>query len=195
MKEANKRGMTVSLSDYTLGVGQEQFVDEALAEHPEITGHELRMEKLYAQGKVEWKLAENPLSVVAYKMNADSTLLESSATDLTSKIKDKKLEWNSPEGTWAIVHVYTIKKDPSYDPMHPLSGKTYVKHFFQKFEDRFPEDSKNGLNFFFSDELNFQLDNLIWNDYFQQEFIKRKGYDIVPRLAALYEDLGDLTPK
>lgn len=195
MKEANKRGMTVSLSDYTLGVGQEQFVDEALAEHPEITGHELRMEKLYAQGKVEWKLAENPLSVVAYKMNADSTLLESSATDLTSKIKDKKLEWNSPGGTWAIVHVYTIKKDPSYDPMHPLSGKTYVKHFFQKFEDRFPEDSKNGLNFFFSDELNFQLGNLIWNDYFQQEFIKRKGYDIVPRLAALYEDLGDLTPK
>lgn len=195
MKEANKRGMTVSLSDYTLGVGQEQFVDEALAEHPEITGHELRMEKLYAQGKVEWKLAENPLSVVAYKMNADSTLLESSATDLTSKIKDKKLEWNSPEGTWAIVHVYTIKKDPSYDPMHPLSGKTYVKHFFQKFEDRFPEDSKNGLNFFFSDELNFQLGNLIWNDYFQQEFIKRKGYDIVPHLAALYEDLGDLTPK
>lgn len=195
MKEANKRGMTVSLSDYTLGVGQEQFVDEALAEHPEITGHELRMEKLYAQGQVDWKLAENPLSIVAYKMNADSTLLENSATDLIGKVKNKRLEWNSPEGTWAIVHVYTIKKDPSYDPMHPLSGKTYVKHFFQKFEDRFPEDSKNGLNFFFSDELNFQLGNLIWNEYFQQEFIKRKGYDIVPHLAALYEDLGDLTPK
>lgn len=196
MKEANKRGMTVSLSDYTLGVGQEQFVDEALAEHPEITGYELQMEKKYVtKGLVDWDLSALPLSIVAYRMNADSTLVESSAKDLSSKIKNGKLQWKASKGTWAIISVYPVKKDPSYDPMHPLSGKVYVKHFFQKFEDRFPNDSKNGLNFFFSDELNFQLGNLVWNDYFQQEFIKRKGYDIVPHLAALYEDLGDLTPK
>lgn len=196
MKEANKRGMTVSLSDYTLGVGQEQFVDEALEAHPEIIGHELRMEKKYAtKGIVDWELSAHPLSIVAYKMNADSTLIESSAKDLSSKIKNGKLRWKISSGTWAIVNVYSVKKDPSYDPMHPLSGKVYVEHFFQKFEDRFPADSKNGLNFFFSDELNFQLGNLVWNDYFRQEFIKRKGYDIVPRLAALYEDLGRFTPK
>ncbi len=45
--------------------------------------------------------------------------------------------------------------------MHPLSGKSYVKHFFQRFEDRFPEQSKGGLNFFFSDELNFNLHGYI----------------------------------
>lgn len=32
MTEAGKRGMTVSLSDYTLGVGQGSYVDEMLAE-------------------------------------------------------------------------------------------------------------------------------------------------------------------
>lgn len=79
--------------------------------------------------------------------------------------------------------------------MHPLSGKKYVEYFFQRFEDRFPEDSKGGLNFFFSDELNFQLGNLIWDDYSQSEFKKRKGYDIVPYLSALFVDMGEKTAK
>jgi len=36
MTEAGKRGMTVSLSDYTLGVGQGSYVDEMLAEDPTV---------------------------------------------------------------------------------------------------------------------------------------------------------------
>lgn len=195
MKEAQKRGMTVSLSDYTLGVGQEQFVDDALAEHPEIMGHELKMEKKYVSGDTDWNIAGNSLSLMAYKMKPDSSLIDNSAINLSSKVHDGKLQWTSPEGEWVVVNVYSSKKDFSYDPMHPLSGKTYIKHFFQRFEDRFPEDSKTGLNFFFSDELNFQLGNLIWNEYFQDEFIRRKGYDIVPHLAALYENVGDKTSK
>ncbi len=79
--------------------------------------------------------------------------------------------------------------------MHPLSGKSYVKHFFQRFEDRFPEQSKGGLNFFFSDELNFNLHGYIWNSIFRDEFRKRKGYDIVPYLTALFTHIGPITPK
>ena len=79
--------------------------------------------------------------------------------------------------------------------MHPLSGKSYVKHFFQRFEDHFPEQSKGGLNFFFSDELNFNLHGYIWNSIFRDEFRKRKGYDIVPYLTALFTHIGPITPK
>ena len=56
MREARKRGMTVSLSDYTLGVGQEQYVDHILADHPEVTGSELRFLKQRAQGSLHWEL-------------------------------------------------------------------------------------------------------------------------------------------
>lgn len=38
MTEAGKRGMTISLSDYTLGVGQGSYVDEMLAEDPTLNG-------------------------------------------------------------------------------------------------------------------------------------------------------------
>lgn len=39
--EAKMRGMTVSLSDYTLGVGQEQYVDEIISARPEMMGYQL----------------------------------------------------------------------------------------------------------------------------------------------------------
>ncbi len=40
--EAQKRGMTVSLSDYTLGIGQGFSMDEAIKENPELNGSELK---------------------------------------------------------------------------------------------------------------------------------------------------------
>ena len=115
--------------------------------------------------------------------------------NLESSCSGKSLNWKSPAGEWLVTVVYASPKSLSYNPMHPLSGKKYVEYFFQRFEDRFPEDSKGGLNFFFSDELNFQLGNLIWDDYFQSEFKKRKGYDIVPYLSALFVDMGEKTAK
>ena len=50
--EAKKRGMAVSLSDYTLGIGQGSYVDEALADHPELMGSELRFEKRFVSGSM-----------------------------------------------------------------------------------------------------------------------------------------------
>jgi cobaltochelatase CobT len=70
------------------------------------------------------------------------------------------------------------------DPMHPLTGKQMIEKFFQPFEDRNPGESGKGLNFFFSDELSFGVRGWLWNGYFADEFRKRKGYDIVPELAA-----------
>jgi len=49
MGEAKKQGAAISLSDYTLGIGQGWRVDEILREHPEVTGMQLRMDK---EGKV-----------------------------------------------------------------------------------------------------------------------------------------------
>jgi hypothetical protein len=196
MNEAKKRGITVSLSDYTLGVGQEKNVDDVLKVHPELNGSELRMaKKAVSGGKVEWTLTQTPLSLMAYRLGADSCIIDASGVDLSSKVKDNVLQWKAPKGRWLITNVYAQRVVPSYDPMNPLSGKEYVKCFFQPFEDHFPAESKGGLNFFFSDELDFKLDGLLWDDYFRQGFLKRKGYDIVPHLAALFEKAGSLTPK
>lgn len=83
----------------------------------------------------------------------------------------------------------------SLNPMHPMSGKWYAERFFGQFEKRFPGEAGKGLNFFFSDELEFGVSGRLWSDGFAEEFRKRKGYDIVPELAALFKDTGPRTPK
>jgi len=43
MRESTKQGASISLSDYTLGLGQGWYVDELLREHPDILGMQLRL--------------------------------------------------------------------------------------------------------------------------------------------------------
>ncbi|GAB6008657.1 glycosyl hydrolase [Dysgonomonas reticulitermitis] len=186
--EADKRGMFVSLSDYTLGVaGQGSYIDSALIDNPKLSGGELRFESIIATGKVNKEMKYPVLCAIAYQGNK--------SIDVTGSITDNRLEWECPNGEWTIGVVYRFDKKVSYDPMNPESGKYYLKHFFQKFEDKFPPEDKGGLNFFFSDELQFNLTGYLWNDVFQQEFIKRKGYDIVPLLPGLFMNIGDISAK
>jgi len=83
----------------------------------------------------------------------------------------------------------------SLNPMHPLAGKTYADKFFGEFERRNPGEAGKGLNFFFSDELTFGVSGRLWSANFAEEFKKRKGYDIMPELPALFKDTGPRTPK
>ena len=83
----------------------------------------------------------------------------------------------------------------SLNPMHPMSGKWYAEKFFGQFERRFPGEGGKGLNFFFSDELQFGVSGKLWSKEFAAEFRKRKGYDITPELPALFKDIGPRTPK
>ncbi|WP_368341120.1 glycosyl hydrolase, partial [Parabacteroides goldsteinii] len=171
-------------------------VDDALNENPGLTGAELKFESDTIQDKYAKTCHNQLLSLYAYQLGTDGKIIENSGIDLSGNLKGNKIEWQSPaEGNWIVTQVYSVAKKPSLDPMHPLSGKSYVKHFFQRFEDRFPEQSKGGLNFFFSDELNFNLHGYIWNSIFRDEFRKRKGYDIVPYLTALFTHIGPITPK
>jgi len=83
----------------------------------------------------------------------------------------------------------------SLNPLHPQSGRWYADKFFGQFERHFPGEGGKGLNFFFSDELQFGVNGHLWSDQFAAEFKKRKGYDIVPELPALFKDVGPRTPK
>jgi len=160
MQEAKKQGAGISLSDYTLGIGQGWCVDEMLREHPDVGGMVLQL------------VTGNPPADALVVTNVPGA--------------DGKLQ---------SVAVCASKVPFSIDPMNPLSGPEYAKHFFGKFEDHFPGTGGKGLNFFFSDELGFGVGGNLWTARFAEEFKKRKGYDIVPELRALFMDIGPRTPK
>ncbi len=192
MKEANRRGMTVSVSDYTLGVGQGYAIDEVRKLHPDIAASELVIETKDINGgeRYECQIKNELVSITAFnKENPKEHIV------LTDKVSNGQVKWNCPKGKWTVATAYSVRQDRSYNPMHPLAGKEYVRCFFQRFEDKFPNDSKGALNFFFSDELNFNIKGIAWDERFATEFQKRKGYDIRPLIAALKMDIGAITTK
>lgn len=158
--EAVKRGMSISLSDYTLSTpGQCSYTDELLSEHPEFCGQMLVM--LDKDGN-----APNP------------------------EYYDIRPLLDTGRGTIAAVRV-----PYSLNPMHPGFGSAVADKFFGEFERRMPGECGHGINFFFSDELDFRVRGLLWSDEFRSEFLRMKGYDIVPHLGDLFFDESNATAK
>ena len=196
--ECNKRGIAVSLSDYTLGiVGQGYWMDEILAEDPSLTGRCLFHEVREAAGNTDCslQLPEHTISVMAYRVE-NGTAVPETATDLRTNRSDGDLRWHVPTGDWRVIMVYFLVNPHSIDPLNPKLGPRVIATFFQRFENHLPGRSGTGLNFFFSDELNFgAVSGNMWTDRFADEFKKRKGYDLIPLLPALFTDIGPMTPK
>ena len=158
-KEAQKRGMSISLSDYTLSApGQQSYTDEVLKKHPELTGQMLMLED-----------DAHPLNPVFY----DTELL----------------------GTIPAGKVWRVHKPYSLNPMAVGSGEAITDEFFGAFERHMPGEGGKGLNFFFSDELAFNVRGNLWCDDFAEVFLQRKGYDIRTKLEDLFSDTGDAAVK
>jgi hypothetical protein len=191
LKEAKQRDMSVSLSDYTLGAaGQGWFVDEMLNENPQLHGSKLEAKQFDLTGNQEFKtkLPYEIFNATAYPVT-DEKLQTAGKVDLVQSIRNSELNWKAPSGNWKVVVVYKTTVKTSFDPMNPLSGPKTIEKFYQRFEDRCPGESGKGLNFFFSDELQFGIRGFLWNDQFAEEFKSRKGYDILPELPHLFADL------
>jgi hypothetical protein len=197
LDEAKKRDMSVSLSDYTLGhAGQGWFIDSMLARVPSLAGTRLVADTLlcHAGRQVSMPVASGVLIAKAYKVVGIPGAPRISV-ELQARIKNGTLTWTPPAGAWTIVVVRKEVVPTAISPLHPESGKELIANFFQKFEDHCPGEGGKGLNFFFSDELDFGIRGYLWDPAFPAEFQRRKKYLIVPQLAALFIDIGPGTPK
>ena len=109
--------------------------------------------------------------------------------------------WRTSSGAVSYTHldvykrqVYTITTQPGY-VLHPEHGQRLVEVYFDRFEQRMDEAGRKGMNYFFQDELAYPITTRSWSDDFREEFLNRKGYDIVPYLPALVEEIGPEMPK
>lgn len=85
---------------------------------------------------------------------------------------------------------YKMKITPSPE-LHPEYGKRIVETYFQRCYDKVSPKARKALNYFFQDELNYDLRLDSWAEDMPEQFKKRKGYDIVPLLPALFYDSDD----
>ncbi len=195
--EAKRRGMAVSLSDYTLcAPGQGWYTDEVIRTHPELRGQTIAMEEhpLAGVAPASVSLPEGWVSATAFRTDGDR-LVPGSGIDLRDRVRDRVLAWTPPAGGWRLCVGVARRHEEALNILHPQSGAQIIEHFFQRFEDRLPGEGGRGLNFFFSDELSFGVGGNLWSDTFADEFRRRKGYELGPEMAALFRDIGPRTPK
>lgn len=86
------------------------------------------------------------------------------------------------------VDVYYTTPSPE---LHPDYGKLMVEKYFQPFEDAMDAKGREGMNYFFQDELIYNLNIRSWCDGMREIFQKEKGYDILPHLDALFATSDD----
>jgi hypothetical protein len=195
--EAKKRGMAISLSDYTLGVvGQGYWMDEILKEHPDLHGSVIESSTRNVQAETElvWEVPDGNVALMAYRLEG-ANVIPGSGLDLRPQLQERRLRWPAPAGTWRVVEVHTRVIASSVNPLDPRLGPEVIRRFFQPFEAHLPGEAGRALNGFFSDELNFGIRGNLWHRRFAAEFQKRKGYDVLPELPALFLDIGPRTPK
>jgi hypothetical protein len=135
----------------------------------------------------------DPVAVYAYAIKEGR--LQPGGVDITGMVQSGRLEWSVPEGEWEIWEYFALRKPGSLNPLQPGAGDTVINGFYQPFEDRAPGGSSKGLNYFFNDELHIGVDKYAWNPDFAAEFKARKGYELFDMLPAMWEDMGDITPK
>ncbi|MDR1092192.1 MAG: hypothetical protein LBL79_14055 [Prevotella sp.] len=184
--ECKRRGLGAGLDDYTVGwIGNGYYPDE-LDSMSVFSGYkgELQIDTIpvKAGSTFTYSVPENILSVMAWP----------GKTELTACISNGQVEWEAPAGNDYRVYVITTK--PGY-VIHPEHGKRLVDVYFNRFEKKMDADGKKGMNYFFQDELSYPINRFSWSDDFREEFLKRKGYDIIPYLPALKEPIGEITPK
>lgn len=83
--------------------------------------------------------------------------------------------------------LFVIYTEPSPE-LHPEFGKALVEGYFQQFENHLDSHGREGMNYFFQDELMYEAGLDSWCEDMPQEFKARKGYDIVPLLPLLFKD-------
>lgn len=195
--EAGKRSMGIGMSGYTIDWPKsDNLFNKLIYSIPEIQGVELLVDtiiRLNAGISISRHLPDNTLQVWAYPVRNGKII--PGGHSLTPFIKGQILDWKPGNGDWEI-WIYKTRRQPgTLNPIHPLSGKTVIEKFFQPFEDHTTGKSSEGLNYFFQDELQFGVGNLIWTDDLNEVFKKMKGYDLFETLPGMFKDVGPITSK
>ncbi len=128
---------------------------------------------------------------------ADGPVDSKQVLDISSNLKNNRLEWTAPAGKWRI---FRFGHAPTGANPHPLPddviGKALEADKMSLEASRYHWDQVidplkktlgpllgKGLTFFLIDSYEAGYQN--WTPAFRAEFLKRKGYDPVPWLATL----------
>jgi hypothetical protein len=199
-RECGKLGMGVGLDDYTFGWPGNGYWPDEIAKLPDVKeypGSLLISDPALVKAGGQFNLGLTnppPFAILAYPLHDRDWQVEK-AVSLLPLAQNGVVKWKAPSNSdWMVVSLTTGKGFA----LHPQHGQYIIKHYFNQFADRLDSMGIKGMNYFFQDELDFNLaigKKSTWASDMEAEFNRRKGYDLRPCLPALLTDIGPITPK
>lgn len=150
--------------------------------------------------RYEEKAAFAPVGDLTKKITttSDDAVSTTDIIDLTNKMSaDGTLNWTPPQGEWKIVRfgysLLGIDNHPAspeatgleVDKLDPVAVKNYFENYLDQYKSATGGlmGSKGGLQFMITDSWEAGAQN--WTANLPAEFLKRRGYSIVPWLPVL----------
>lgn len=196
VEQCRKRGMKVGFKDYTI---VNRILHIIATEIPDMHGGSLVQDeqRIIGPGIIQLPLRQDATLVAAYAYSVvNGSIMPDSVRHLGCGSNEMTLKWEAPTGDWLVVMAY-CQTGPcgGFDPMYPQSGLYAINRLYDIFDANCPGEVGKTITFFFQDELDFFARMPFWSPRIPEQFKKRKGYDLLPVLPALWYDIGSLTPK
>lgn len=200
-EECGKREMGLGLKDYTFNLSG--YWHDEIRNLPEFKNYQgrINIHKIAeVNGDELFKATiknEKIQSFMAYRVAGSESIIIADAIDLLALKENNVINWIAPEGTKWHIYKSTTSNDEAY-MLHPDHGKEHINKYFKQFESRLDSTEFKGLNYFFQDELGPPASEVgigTWSEDFPEQFLMRKGYDIIPYLPALVANCGAITSK
>ena len=141
---------------------------------------------------------EKLLAVVAGKIN-NGIIDPASLTNLTDKVKDNKIKWKVPEGSWRIMCFWLAieKSHQTVDHFNAEAVQRHCDYLGGKFNYAVGEEFGKTVESFFCDsfELPYLASGIKWSDGLLQKFEELKGYNLITYLPAIWWEVGKESPK
>jgi len=191
--ESAKRGMGIGLSGYTLDwPGRDNLFRQLGITADELQAHVLAMSPRDVTAGADGVSAQpqeaGAVSVTAFALREGRPVPGSGVA-----LDPQAAAWPLPAGAWRIMAVSAPARPETLDPLNPESGRRVIERFLNPFLARTPPEAHKALNYFFQDELRLAGDERLWSPEFAARFQRLKGYDVRPKLAALFTDIGPET--
>ena len=138
------------------------------------------------------------VAVVAARLKK-GLLEEATLTDLTPLIRDCRLTWEIPEGTWRLMAFWlaNVQTQGAVDHLNKGAMERYCETIGQRFREAFGEEFGHAVESVFSDSFEVpMLDNgIYWTGGLLERFHRQYGYDLTPYLPAIWWEVGEISPK
>lgn len=142
---------------------------------------------------------EDRLVAVVGGRLAEGVLEESSLVDLTSRVRDRWLDWDVPAGEWRLMAFWLTYTDQSnaVDHFSKRAMERYCEYLGGRFREAFGEEFGKTIDSFFCDSFEVALiDNgIYWSGGLMDRFKAMKGYDLTRYLPAIWWEVGEVSPR